>query len=163
MLAAAEEGINLVRAGEFEAGIERLKEAQQLHGEPSAVLENWIGLAYDGLGLYALSIVHYSNALAVRDSALDRVNRATAYWKSGQCELAIEDAQTALTMEPQGAPGHHTDVGANVVLTSCHYENGDFNAALQHLDAAIALAKEHSYSAEYVAILSQDREALLGN
>ena len=62
-----------------------------------------------------------------------------------QCDMAILDAKTALTMEPETGPGWHTDVLANIILANCHGYYGDYMAALQHLEAAIAIGEEHLY------------------
>ena len=142
---ALERAIEQFEAGEFQAAVASFKEAQRYHGKPSAVLENRIGLAYIFWQVYDLAIEHFSNAIAIRDNALDRVNRSTTYLEQSQCGMAITDAKAALTMEPETAPGFHTDVEANVVLANCHEYYGDYMAALQHLEAGIAIGEEHHY------------------
>ena len=144
-LVAFERGIEQFEAGEFQAGVASFKEAQRYHDKPSAVLENRIGLAYQYWGIYDLAIDHYSNAIAIRDNALDRVNRSLVYLEQSQCDMAIADAKAALTMEPETTSGFHTDVEANVVLANCYQYYGDYMAALQHLDASIAIGEEHHY------------------
>ena len=54
--------------------------------------------------MYDRAIEHYSNSIAISESFIDRVNRALSYVEFGRCGLAIEDAKTALTLEPEGAP-----------------------------------------------------------
>ena len=142
---AFDRGREQFKAGEFQSAVASFKEAQQYHDKPSTVLENRIGLAYDYWGLYDLAIEHYSNAIAIEDDALDRLNRSRAYVEQSQCDMAIADAKAALTMEPETIRGFHTDVEANVVLVTCYQYYGDYMAALQHLDAGIAIGEEHHY------------------
>ena len=162
-LAAVEEGLALFDAGEYRAAIEAFKRAQRRHGKPSGVLENRIALAYAELGLHELSIDHYSAAITINDSAVDRVNRALAYYEIERCDLAIEDAKTALALEPESAPGYHSDVEANSILYLCYFFNDDMSAALQHVDAALSLAQEHSYSPAEIADISEARDLMLDN
>ena len=162
-LAAAEEGLELFDAEDYEAAIESFKRAQRHHGKPSGVLENRIGLAYDELGMYDRAIEHYSNGIAISDSAGNRVNRALSYFQVDRCDLTIEDAKTALALEPEGAPGFHTDVEANTVLYLCYFFDDNMTAALQHVDMALSLAEEHSYSAGEIADMSDARDLILGN
>ena len=162
-LRAARKGTELFEAGEYQAAIDSYKEAQHNHGKPSAILENRLGLAYENLEMYSLAIEHYSNAIAIEDSALDRLNRAINYFKDDQCNMAIPDAQVALSLEPQFVSGLHTDVESNYLLAAC-YEYDDDLAALQHLDAAIDIAEEHEYEtviiAEWITWRDELREAL---
>ena len=147
-LTYAKRGSDLLAAGEYQAAADNYKEALRHHGKPSYVLEAGLGSAYSLLQMYSLAIDHQSNAIAIRDDALGRVNRGFSYVDNGQCDLAILDAQLALSMEPYGTRGLHTDVKANSVLAFCHEYNGNNPAALEHLDATIRLAIEHGYGAE---------------
>ena len=133
--AAVEEGQDLFNAGEYEAAIESFKQAQRHHGKPSGVLENRIALAYDELGMVDLAIEHYSNSIAIKNEVTDWVNRAQSYIEIDRCDLAVEDAKTALALEPVSGPGYHTDVEANIVLYLCYFIDDNMTAALQHVDA----------------------------
>ena len=161
--AAVNKGLELFDAGDYEAAIESFERAQQHHGKPSGALENWIALAYDELRMYDRAIEHYSNAIAIDNGALDWTNRALSYVEINRCDLAIEDAKTALTLEPESAPGYHTDVEANTILYLCYYNNGNTTAAIQHVDATLSLAKEHSYSPGKIAEISEARDLIAGN
>ena len=147
-------------AGEFQSAVASLKEAQRYHDKPSPVLENRIGMVYDYWGIYDLAIEHYSSAIAIKDDALDRVNRSQSYLAQSQCDMAIADAKAALTMEPETTPGFHTDVEANVVLATCHQTYGDYMAALQHLDAGIAIGEEHHYEEAHLMNMRAWRDEL---
>ena len=160
---AYEKGLELFDTGEYKAAIESFKQAQRHHRKPSGVLENRIALAYSELGMEDLAIEHYSNSIAIDNAATDWVNRAHSYAEIDRCDLAIEDAKTALTLEPEGVPGYHTDVTANIILYRCYFIDGNTTAALQHVDAALSLAEEHSYSAGEIAYLSAARDQILGN
>ena len=157
---AVERGIAEFEAGAFGDAIVSFKEAQRHHGRPSGVLENRIALAYQFWQRYYLAIEHYSNAIAIRDSTVNRVNRSQSYVEIGQCSLAITDAQVALTMEPDIHPGLHTDVEANIVLATCYEYAANYMAALQHLEAAIAIAEEHQYDEALIADGRLWRDAL---
>ena len=152
-LTYAERGRDLLGAGEYQAAADNYKEALQHHGKPSYILEAGLGSAYFLLQMYSLAIDHQSNAIAIRDDALGRVNRGFSYVDNGQCDLATLDAQLALSMDPYGAPGLHTDVQANSLLAFCHEYNGNNPAALEHLDATIRLAIEHGYGSEALSEL----------
>ena len=160
---AVKEGLRLHDAGDYEAAVERLQEALEYHGKPSYVLENRIALAYEALGMYDQAIKHYSNSIAINNSPVGRVNRALLYLDTGRCDLAIEDAKIALTLEPKSGPGYHTDADAHTVLYLCYFIDGNMTAALQHVDAALLLAKEHSYPPGEIAQMSETRDRILGN
>ncbi len=142
---AYERGTEQFEVGEFQAAITSFKEAQRHYGKPSATLENKIALAYYFLQRYSLAIEHFSNSIAIEDNPLDRTNRGWAYVSNFQCDMAIPDAKAALTMEPTTSPGFHTDVEANVTLATCYEYASNYMAALQHIDAAIAIGEEHQY------------------
>ena len=138
-------------AGDYRAAIDSFKEVQRLHGKPSSVVESWIGLSYRALGMYSLSIDHFSKAVGIADSAGDRLNRSLSYVQLSRCALAMADATAALSMKPISGVGFHTNVEAFVVLGVCHANNGDFKAAVQHMEIALALAVEHQYPADQLA------------
>ena len=142
------------------AAIESYNEAQRHHGKPSRVLENRIGLAYHNLEMYSLAIAHYSKAIAIKDSALDRINRAYSYASNNQCDPAITDAKSALSMEGEGRAGFHTDAEANSLLASCYAYQSNWSAALQHAEAAIATAREHQYPAADIAFMVELRDGV---
>ena len=157
---AFERGAAQFDAGEFQAAISSYKEAQRHHNKPSAVLENRIAFAYEFLEQFSLAIEHYSNAIGIKDTALYRVNRSWLYLNNSQCALAILDAKAALTMEPETALGVHTDVSANMVLADCYDYVANYMTALQHLEAAIAIAEEHQYDEVVMANMRLWRDEL---
>ena len=160
---AYQEGQRLASAGDHEAAIESFRQALRHHGKPSGVLENRIALAYGDMGMYDRAAEHYTNAIAIGDSPADWISRAVAYTHTGQCDLAVDDAKIVLDMEPESGPGFHTKVEANVVLYSCYFYGNDMDAALRHVDAALALAEEHSYPANEVAEIAAARAEILNN
>ena len=141
--------------GEYEEAIISFREAQALHGKPSAVLENRLALAYQGAGQNDLAVAHFSNAIALDNAAVDRVGRAFSYFIDGRCEEAIDDAQMALALEPQLAGGYHSDAESNAVLASCYFAQGDLLLALQHIEAAIEIAELHQYSTPDLRIFEE--------
>ena len=122
-----------------------------IHGKPSSVLEGRIGFAYTALGEDSLAIEHFSNALAVRESALAYLNRGYAYLDLSRCDLAVIDAEASLSLEPVIDIGFHSSAEAFAILALCHAYNGDFQAAVQHAEVAMSLAEQYQYPAEDLA------------
>ena len=146
--------------GKYQEALHGFLEAQRLHGAPSLVLQNWIGNSYQATGQNDKAIKHYTNAIAIEDDAVNRTNRGSLYQQTGQCAMAIDDAKAALAMEPAIGDGSHTDVEANLILSQCYVEQGDNLAALQHADAAYALATEHNVRTERIEEIRDNREAV---
>ena len=158
--AAFGRGENAFAQGKYQEALEGFLEAQRRHRSPSLVLQNWIGNAYRALGQNHQAIQHYTNALELEDGTVNRNNRGSIYMETGQCLLAIEDAKAALAMEPALGHGSHTDIEANIILSECYTKQGDYLAALQHDDAAYALAVEYNVRAERVEEILQHRETV---
>ena len=152
-----ETGRTLMNNGDYQGAIAAFSQAQVHHGEPSAILENWIGLAFQGLNDHTQAIAHLTVAISIEDSAVDRTNRAASYLLTGRCDLAINDANQALGMTPEYGDGFHTDESAHTILGDCHIAGGDVIRGIVHLQTALELAEEHGYAddvivAIYVAI-----------
>lgn len=146
--------------GEYEAAIASFKEAKRRLGKPSDVLESRIGVSYDALERYDIAIVHHSNAIAISDDAVNRVNRAISYFNNSQCDLAIIDAKGALGKEHTSGEGYSTDAEANFVLAWCYSVQGKYLQALQHADAGIAIANDYQYAEYYIAIMTGLRDGI---
>ena len=54
-------------SGDLEKALAHYQKAADLQGEPSAVINNWIAITYRRMGLYDLSIAHYSQAITLND------------------------------------------------------------------------------------------------
>ena len=121
VMARIEEGLRLYEDGRYTSAIGKFKQALTAHGEPSSVLENRIGLAYDALGQYEMAIEHYTNSIEIEDSSIDRVNRSLGYFYMDQCDKAMEDAKVALALEPEFTRGYHTDAEANTIISHCYF------------------------------------------
>ena len=160
---ALDAGETALATGDYRKAIRHYEDALKSHGKPSAKLENKIGLAYTGLEEWGRASQHFSNAIAIDDNPLDRINRGKSYFESDQCDLAITDAKAALDMEPLHEPGFHSDVEAHVLLVSCYAWTGASPAVRQHLDAAITIAKEHNYMAEKTTAMEGWRDEIPGN
>lgn len=124
------------------------------------MLEGRIGLAYDSLGEFELAIVHFSNAIEVRDSSVARVNRAFSYADIGDCDKAIIDAFVALAVEPQLGVGYNTHVEANYIISDCYFWDEKYLFSAQHLEDAIAIAKEHGYSDAEIEFMERELEVI---
>ena len=105
-----------------------------------------------------MAILHYSNAIQIEDSSVDRVNRGLTYLDIDQYDKAEDDAKAALALEPESIVGFHTDVEANSIISLCRFLDEEYLLSLQHAEAALAIAREHGYSAEDIALLEEDVE-----
>ena len=74
----------------------------------------------------------------------------------------ITGAKVALGMESGFTPGFHSHAEAHLLLASCYAWTGVWSAERQHLDAAIAIGKEHNYSTERIAAMVRWRDELGG-
>ena len=157
---AVERGKETFAQGKYQEALEEFLEAQRLHGEPSAALQSRIGNSYSALGQSKAAIRHFTNAIELEDTAIYRTNRGNLYVETRQCSLAIEDAKTALAMEPATGEGSHTDIEANIILVGCYIQQGNHLSALQHADAAYALATKHNVRAERAEGMRKQREAI---
>ena len=157
---STDRGNELFYDGQYEAAIAAFTDAQQLHSKPSAVLKHWIALSYEALGQYDLAIQHYSDAITIVDNPILRTQRAGSHLGNGECEPAIADAQVALTMDPESEEGFHTDTDANWILAFCYETQSKFQLAMQHADEALAIATEHQYTEESIALLTTLRETI---
>ena len=151
-----EEGLKLADDGRHREAIEKFQQALELHGEPSSVIENRMGLSYDALGQYELAIRHYSNAIRIADSSVDRVNRGLVYFNTDRCGKATEDAKAALALEPEFTVGYHTDVEANYMISICYFFDEEYLLSLQHLEAALEIVREYRYGAADIAGMEGD-------
>ena len=157
-LSTYKEGERLFQNGNFREAIQKYKDAIRHHGSPSFVLEGRIGSAYHILGQYGLTVLHFSNAIRIKDTVIQRLNRAMTYADIEECGNAITGAKVVLAFEARYEKGYHTDVEANYVLADCYFRDEEYRLSLQHLEAAIAIAKEHRYSREEIAGMDEDRE-----
>ena len=151
----------LQASGQHADAINKYKEALESYGKPSAVMENRIARSYAHLGEYDLAIDHYSNAIEVRNTSVNRVSRAGVYLQTDQCGLAIPDAQVALTLAPVLTEGFHTDMQANYILSTCYFFNSEYRKALQHMDATISIGLDIEMDGEVISALQDEREYIL--
>lgn len=126
VLEQLEKGERLHDEGDYPGAIKAYKWAQGLRVTSSFVLENRIGLSFSAMGDHQKAIEHFTKSLEIRDTPVDRVNRAGSYIDNGECALAVHDAQKALGMDAEWDPGFHTKAAAYLVLASCHAISGDY-------------------------------------
>ena len=150
-LAEANRGDELFYQGDYNGAIQAYQSAQIHRSKPSSVLENGIGIAFQSLGNHQQAIVHLTKAIEIDDNPADRINRAISYIETGQCPLAIHDAQQVLDMEPESTDGWHTDAEAHGVFSTCHLTSGDNAQAIKHAEAELQLMETNNYSAEALA------------
>ena len=143
-----QEAEELFAQGKYTSAIRKYEEAQESAGEPSWVIQSWMGLSYRALRDYDRAIYYFTKAIEIRDNSSDRLNRATTYLYSHQCREALEDASIALSMEPGVNVGFHSDAEAHLVMGQCYVESHQYVLALEHIDAAVQIAKEHNVRPE---------------
>ena len=146
--------------GRHQDALEKYFEAQRIHGEPSWVIQNWIGITYVSLGNREAALQHYTNAIEIEDSPTNRTNRGTSYLKTGKCEPAIRDAKAALAMEATNENRFNSDVQANSILAGCYGQQGKYLLALQHADAALQIARENDHTGRELEAISGTRDAI---
>ena len=143
--------VDLFQQARYEEAIAQYQEAQRAHGKPSHVLQNRIGLAFAALGQYQEAISYHTNAIAIEDNPTDRNNRAQAYYFDNRCDLAINDAHTALGMPPESGPGISSDAEAHAVLGLCYSDQFEYAQAIEHLQHYAAIAQVNDYSRPNIA------------
>ena len=156
-------GIEQFQQGDYSGAISSLEDAIGHHKTPSAVIQIYLGLSFNALRQYGLAIEHFTKALAVEDNSLARFNRSKAYMDNGQCDHAVSDATVALSLNPVRQPGFHTSVESNTVLAVCYYAYEDYSLALEHIDAALRLARGSSYSDDQIASVEEFRATIMSD
>lgn len=144
-LIAIREAERLLNGGDYSEAIRKYEEAQRLHGKPSRVIANKMGLAYQFMGDHESAIQSFTTAIRLNDSAVNRIGRSYSYMALLQCEDAISDGLIALEREPAIGQGYHTSANANAVIAECYAFLGEYDIALQHIEMAIAMAEEYGY------------------
>ena len=157
-LGAWEQGVRRFEGGDYRGALASFEAAKDHHGKPSSVLESWIGLSYQSLEHNDLAIQHFTKAIEIKDEAADRVNRGLSYLFVSQFSLAIQDAKIALSMPPHVEEGYHTEVEANSLLASSYQEQGDYQLAYVHAEAALISAMANDYQIEDVSVLVEHRD-----
>ena len=100
-------------------------------GEPSALVENRLGVVYHTLGNHSFAAHQFTLAIAAGDNHISRWNRAKANLDSRSCKNAVEDAEWLLENEDlkihQAAATWlgvglqaTTHMGAHFVMAECH-------------------------------------------
>ena len=156
-LIAYEQGIEKFGQGDYQSAIQSFEDARDYHLNPSSVLENWIGMSYQSLEEHDLAILHFTSAIDVEDSPIDRINRSWSYWITARYDQAIQDAKVALSMKPHLEQRYHTEAEANWVLAVSHLDQGDYRAAYEYADVALNSAVSSNYSSEDIAALMESR------
>lgn len=152
-----DKGDALFNQSRFEEAIQHYKEAIRINPTESAILESRVGITYEAMRDYQNAIKHLTKAVQIQGDAMDYTSRASAYLGLEEYDLALNDALTALKMDPIIGPNIHTEVEAHRVLFICYYEQSNYDLALQHVEALLPLAKRNGYSREYIA----DAEAVI--
>ena len=143
-------GIAFTEEGKYEEAITKFKTAQEQHSRLSGTIQVWIGHAYSVLGQHETALIHFNNAIVIRDDPHHRVGRGFEYAKHGRCTEATTDAEAALGMKPYIEPGYHTSAEAHWILAAC--SPGEQTQA--YMDQAANIARNHGYTEEEIAVIS---------
>ena len=157
-MAAYEHGVEKFNEGNYREAIQSFEAAQDHHGKLSTVLESWLGLSYQSLEKHDQAITHFTKAIEIKDSAVDRLNRGISYMLTDRCPHAIDDAKESFSLPPHLEPGYHSEVEANSVLAECHASAGNYRLANVHAEAALNGAISHNYPADQIALLLDSRD-----
>lgn len=143
-------------------------ETYQISGDlANAAIENRaiIGIALQRIGNIAVEEGNYSDAVkllkqstAYFDNAPNRTNLAIAYLRLNQLDKAIEEAQTAITLDPKYA-------GAHYILGNIYFTKEDYKSALPELEKVLLLAPDfeaaHALGLTYLYLKQSERAKLL--
>ena len=150
-LAEFNRGEELFDQADYHGALQAFQSAKIHRSKPSSVLENQIGIAFQSLGDHQQAIDHFTKAIEIEDGPVHRINRALSYIETGQCPLAIHDAQQALETKPESTDGYHTHAEAHFMLSTCHLTRGDNAQAIEDAEAALTLMAANKYPAEELA------------
>ena len=149
-------GICNYRQGQYMLALQHTESAIEISirarytNEEIAVIRIKIGDSYEALGQNEEAVAQYSESIDLFDNPTARVQRGFVHTASKRCDQAIEDAKAALTMDSKKEDGFHTGVKANLILASCHAQNGNYLTALQHAETTLEMARTHGYPETYL-------------
>ena len=134
-------GKEFMFAGKFPDALAVLIPLVKIYKE-SAVVYNYIGLAYSGKHQYDSAAFAYTNAIRIKPKyALSYTNRSIAYYKSGNYDAAISDCSKSISLKSRELLPYD-----NRAL--CYIETGKFDLALK--DLQIAQKIDTNYALVYV-------------
>ena len=137
-----------------------LMAANKYSAEESATVNVPAGDIYYSEGNYAKAIEHYSQAIALGDTAEARASRAWAYIQTKDCISALTDSHKALEMPTVSWSGYHSGAHADQALAYCYADESQWEKALQHEESALRLMYENHYEAATIASAEEDVEFL---
>ena len=143
-------GIDLHTQRDYHGALQAYQSAQNHLGRPSAALSRRIGLTQLALGDHQRAIDHYTKSIEIQDSAQARALRAISYQAKNQCQLAIQDAQHVLKMEPE--PSQATQSYLHQTISICHQQDGQWQMALRHAESALTLLQDNNGDPELIRI-----------
>ena len=153
----------MIDRGEYASAIANLERMVELVDEPSFILHNRLGFAYRWNRDHDNSIRHFSIAIDLNDTSVQRTNRATAYMYNNQCPEATEDANLALDRTlPESTTGYHPHVESLLLLSHCYAQSGNHSLALAHIETAIELAQSSGVSEERIESFARVKQQIEG-
>ena len=154
------EAESLLKEDKYEEALERYKKAQNIHGDPSRVIQNGIGLTYLAMGQPEEAIKHFSISIQTEDSRQDRLNRAAMYTRLHHCAEAVTDINAALLMDPEKDEPIGVKIGAHALAATCYIEMENYSMAENHRQSGLKLAEANNYSGEITKSLVDLEEAI---
>ena len=146
-------GKALIRNGEYAAAIAEFEQALRIHGEPSAVIHNDIGLAYMYLDDFYNAVHHLTLSLGVRDDSATRTARADAYYYLDRCDLAKQDAFAALELSEERGRATSAHQNAHMSLADCYMAEENYTTAIRHQSQALEIERELPHSQSESSLL----------
>ena len=141
--------------------IAAFQSAQRYHGKPSSSILHMLARSYVQAGDSESGLRYFSEAIEVRDDALNRYWRSHRYSIIGDCEKAVEDSNAALNRQPHIEPGFHTSVEAFLIIAGCQSLNGQFELEVTDFEEALKLAEESGYQPELISLISEFQQEAL--
>ena len=156
-----EEGMRLHGEGRYQEAMDQFSQARIITGTTSPELELWNGKAHRGLGNFEKALKHLHIAVYLADNAVHRAERANLYLDMGNLEEALSDGYAARNKADMEWEGYHSRAEGNLVIARAWARLERWDEAVQHLEEAMTIAKEHGYpenrTAEMQALLDEAR------
>ena len=137
-----------------------LMAANKYSAEELATVNVLAGDMYYSEGSYTKAIEHYSQAIALDDTAEARASRAWAYLETQDCTSALADSRKALEMPAASWSGYHSGAHAHQALSYCYADESKWEKALQHEESSLRLMYENQYEAATIAVAEENVQFL---
>lgn len=138
-VSSTKQGMDAVQALEYEEALEHFENAKE-KGEDERLYYRGMGLAYMGMTQYADAIAYLETALRTSNGRVEDIDfdinyyLATAYYRNGQTQEAIDAYSAILALRPKEKDAYYLRGCVKLSLDDFEGAQADFNAAVS-LDA----------------------------